>query len=314
MSLENETQEREPPQTDEDAAAAALWAEFEEAESQTVAEAGSEEPPEGRSEDNAEGEDGHDREQARSEPQSSGTDIWANAPKELREEFERTRTNYEHRVQSDAGRIRALQRRLQTSQPVHQTAGQRREASAFFQSETWANYERDYPELAAVQREFYEHLGIDDLKTQVASVATTIESETQDAVDAHVEEKHPGWVDYLTEHRDQFQAWVESQPRMIREAVERNAQVIQDPEEAIRVLDDFKAHIRASDQSANRRGGSPPRQEPNRLEGRRRAQLEAGSASRRGGAPAVTSVPDDGDDEALWNYWAEYEKRQERRA
>ena len=189
-----------------------------------------------------------------------------------------------------------------------------REASAFFQSETWANYERDYPELAAVQREFYEHLGIDDLKTQVASVATTIESETQDAVDAYVEERHPGWANFLSERKAEFQAWVESQPRMIREAVERNAQTIQDPEEAIRVIDDFKRHIGASDQSASRRGGSPPRQEPNRLEGRRRAQLEAGSASRRGGAPAVTSVPDEGDEEALWNYWAEYEKRQERRA
>jgi hypothetical protein len=255
-------------------------------------------------------------EPAAAKPAGNEPDIWANAPPEYRAAFEAERQRAEQAVRSQTGRAQAEARRNAELQA--ELAALRKEApepkqedtAPAITEETKQQLRDEFPDVAAPLLDV-----IGQLEKQVANLASSNASqeerrqaadqlETQRvfaAEEQRLTEQHGDWSDVVKQ--PEFSEWVKNQPRMIKEALTRNASQIVDADEAIDIIGRYKAETAKPDalgarREAQMRGSTVPKprafaptpststdkeSEWERLEARDRqrdAQMNAGRSNR----------------------------------
>lgn len=318
--------------------AAAIWKEFDEQEQGSADPANPTEPPE---EGRNEGQDGNaadfpDESEPPQDPaaQTQGdpapgakatgrepADEWASAPPELRTRIdeilnERKRIGQDYAAaRRQIGQLRAemQQLRSQVSAPPNGAAPTDKAAPAgsLLDDDDLKAVADEYPEIA---KPFMKVIG--HLERRLAEFEPIGKQVVQERVDAAVlaEENalratHADYDAFLKANGKAFLDWVETQPRHIREAVDRNREVIQDAEEAADVISRFKAHMgvdgsRTANPAPN--GGQQP------LSGKRTRQLAASAAPQGRTISASAGIPEDGDEKAIWAAFDALEERQSR--
>ena len=244
-------------------------------------------------------------------------------------------TKLEQSDRSNRGRVSTLQRQINDITKQFDAAASKDAAAAedgdsegtatnaFLDSKAWKDFESEYPEVAGPFGTV-----VASLQTEIADQGKQLDAigddRREDAVAEQteiLEEQHPDWQDAATD--DAFGPWLEGQPRHMREAAVRNAEVIVDASEAADVIGRFKAFkVEQSDDSAgpgdDGEGDGPKPEDQDdtvtNLEGKRRRQIEASSGARPKGAGAATGIPEDGDEEAIWDAFDKQEQREARQA
>ena len=264
--------------------------------------------------------------------QGAADKLWSNANDEQRAALDASHAHIkklEQSERSNRGRVSTLQRQLnditrQFDQRADKaTADQPSDTdvtatNAFLDSKDWKDFEGEYPEVAGPLGKV-----VAGLQTEITGQRKQLDAigvdRRQDAVDEQtdlLEEEHPDWLDAAED--PMFGGWLEDQPRHIREAAVRNAREIVDAAEAADVVGRFKAfRSEQSDDSAGPgdAGAKPDDQEQvTSLSGKRKRQLEASSGARPTGAAAAHGIPEEGDEEAIWDAFDKKEAREARQA
>lgn len=243
------------------------------------------------------------------DPDAGKPDIWATATPEQKAAFEAVkaeRDRFDHRIRSDQGRVRALQKRIDQLRSSVNDQDARKEPGSV--SEALAALRENYPDIA---EPLTQALGIvdgrlseQDRKEQGrkdAARAELADTEAELAAIIRTEEAtltqaHPDWFDVLSKNGPAFQAWVEDQPRQMREAAYANATNIVDAKAASEVLAAFKAFLAPPATEAQK-----PIPETQPLNDKRKRQLDASASPRKPGSrPTVAGIPEDGDPAAIW--------------
>lgn len=325
--------------SDEEQEKAALWNEFEKADSGDAdpsdgaadKAAASEDaaPEEAKSDDKpdsaaAEGDKPEAAEQSADEkPADAKADPWASAPPELKAEYEKLQEDNKrltHLERSHRGRLSWAQRKLNEAQGQPAKSAPKEAATAAkkqpFGSDKGKEFVKEYPEVAAPVAE-----ELAEVRQEVDELKAARRREEEDRQKAFIEEQttllddeHSDWRTVLKdangEPRPEFVAWLNDQPRHIKEAATRNANGIVDYEEAGDVIARYKAHRAASQPDA----AQPSTQQP-ALSGKRQRQLESAAAARTRGPGAVSGIPpEDASPEQHWKYFEEQERRANRGA
>ena len=258
-------------------------------------------------------------------------DVWANAPPELREaydELQRKATNLEHQTRSDRGRLSALQRKIaemeQTvSKPAQAKAdelrqGDGQQANATSREKRLEQLREEYPELAEPLIEYIRDLetkvaGVDEIGQTVKQLQTVEQSREQAYISQQehtLSQTHPDWQPVLQNNGATFQAWIEDQPKAIREAAMRNANQIVDAQAAADVIARFKQHLGMASAQPQQAQEAEPKP---KLNDKRQRQMDALASPRGGrGRPVASGVPEDADPEAIWDAFDALEARQSR--
>lgn len=287
----------------------ALWNELEAAERGTP----SEQPPiEGRAEPDdpafepeTEGQpeaaltEGQSQEPAPEAGNSAQpSDVWASAPPELKaayEEERRARNNLEHRIRSDDGRVAAMQRRIaelesklpkpRENAPPGETPQDR--------AERLKQLREDYPEVA--QPILQE---MDEMRQTVETLRSLEEQRMQQGFayqESVLAENHADWRQVLGSNGATFQAWLEDQPKAVRESAMLNANQIVDANAAADVVGRFKQFLGMTPTQPAQATSQAP------LNDRRQRQLAASAAPRgNAGRPVASGIPENGDEAAIW--------------
>lgn len=223
-------------------------------------------------------------------------DLWANAPEELKAEFlkvQQERDEAKHKASSDANRVAALTRKLQTLQTAPASApapAEPSEAQVALDAKV-KQLREDYGEIAEPLIEMIEAQK-QELST-VRTVLTGLSQERQAQVIAQetqaLEERHPDWRDIAAS--TDFEGWLQVQP----ENIQRLA-TSWDARETSVVLTLFKAE-RA--ETTGQKAEAPETEEkpkPNAATGARRSQqLDGGRDVGSRPAPAASDAPEDFD-------------------
>jgi hypothetical protein len=304
---------------------AALWNEIEQAESQ-----GAEPPPpaQGRepeateadpafeTDDNEADTEARDAAPAASQDaageQQAPSDIWSSAPPELKAAFEeerRARTNLEHAIRSDRGRLSAMQKKLDelsrnSPNPAHQPV---RGESADDRNERLRKLAEEYPEVAQPLLD-----EMDALRSTVTSLQSVEEERAKQAY-AYQEQvlatEHADWQQVLSQNGATFAAWLDDQPKAVRDAAQANANRIVDAKAAADVVGRFKQFIGIAGQQQQPAAAGNP--QPS-LSDKRQRQLAASATPRGVRRPVASGIPEDGDEEAIWAAFEAQEARQGR--
>ena len=241
-------------------------------------------PPAKSSEDGTSGDgtDGGDK-----PPEVEASDPWKDVPDDLRErikQIEKERDDALHRARSDAQRVAALSRKLQTSAPVAPAKAEPTEAQKAL-DQKMKQLQEDYPEIAepviemlAMQRE------------QLGTVTQQLETVAQDrhaAFVAHqqalLEQVHPDWQ--VVASSPDFQQWMATQPEGLQKLGESY-----DARETSTILGLFKTEAGIAARAAAPLAPTPERQA---ADARRRDQLDGGKEVKSRSAPAASGPPDD---------------------
>lgn len=236
------------------------------------------------------------------------TDIWANAPAELRQAYQDLARDSQYRLNAVKGRLSAADRELdrlrreqQSRQPEPQLQGKNEptpegDRNDPFNPDKLAQLREDYGEVAGPLVDMIEALkgNVDQLRKPVEQIGQERQIAESDAQAQLLASKHPDWQQVTND--DRFLGWYEAQPTFVKAALERNANTIVDGQEASFVLDLFKRDIGIGAQPqpvpAQQETGSTA----GRLSDRRQRQLDAArDAASNGGQPAAAGVPDDFD-------------------
>lgn len=232
-------------------------------------------------------------------------DIWANATPEQRAAYEELAQKYK----SVNGRVAPLQRRLEElrAQATKERPERKSPTAAI------AALKDDYPEiaeplleaLAPIEEALQEQDQIEESRrTAAVQELETLETEAQQ----ELEKVHPDWLETLGQNGEVFAAWIEDQPRRIRQAAYENANGIVDAAQASEVVQLFKAHLAGE---PPREAATDPQDNRNSLEDRRARQLGASmQPSGRGpNRPLRSGIPESGDPEQLWAMWEQVDRQ-----
>lgn len=303
---------------------AELWDEFSEAESDAPAatKPSDDDAQDWPSDDEPPAEETGEPDPAPAATDEAATDdqpdVWASAPPELKEAYEterKAREKAEQRLKSDEGRVAAYQRRyedlLKAAQPRPRTEHKS-------PREALAKLAEDYPELAGPLSEAFEATEArlnetEQVEKSRQEAARQELSQLVDAETAKVAEAHPGYAEFLNANGAAFAAWVEDQPRTVREAAYRNAQWIANAEEAIGIIERFKAHIAPPADKPAAQARPEPKAQTQPLNDRRARQLGATASPRSSSRPTVSGVPESGSDEEIWAAFDAKEAAEQRR-
>lgn len=240
----------------------------------------------------------------------AGPDIWANAPPDLKEAHDAQvraleSATTEHARHSIEGRIASYTRRLKER---NEAAAQQPVPAADEAADPLAELAAEYPEIAKPLQQklapIADKLSQFDAQMRSRQEAADLEMDADlQANEQLLETRHPGWDGFLKDNGPAFGAWIVDQPLYLRQAFVTNADAIIDPYSAIVTLDAFKQFV-GSNQPPQQQESSvaPPAAQQQRLNPRRAAQL-ASSASPQsvGSRPTVSGIPQDGDEQAIWN-------------
>ena len=297
---DNKLAEAPAPEVGEDDAS--MWAEME-------AEETGKTPPDD-SQDRADFED--DGTADKKQPAADAApDPWASAPEELRQQFEGLKADkekLEHRVKTEAGRVAASQRRIaELRKMIEAPADTGRDEDP---AEKLKALSEDYPEVAGPVTEAINLLRgqVGELRTVETSRREAAKQELEEIVSAEeaaVAAAHPEWSTLLEQNGKAFMSWIDDQPRTLREAFARNQSTITDSRGAIEVIDAFKRHINPQAEPVTQQ--QPP-------DTRRERQLAASAGpSRNSRAPVRSGIPENADEQAIWDAYEEQDKAEQRR-
>lgn len=269
------------------------------------------------------------------------------APPEVRAAYEAVQAELDRVRQSESsqrGRVGAMQRQVNTlSQRINDltkgggggSQGQQQKDGAsgaeadaskdptgFLKGEEWQGFATDYPEIAGPISKL-----IGGMQSQLADAGKKLDAIGDERLNAALDEQetrlndaHSDWFDVISTSvngeavaKPEFVAWLESQPRHIREAAARNSQRIVDAAEAADVIGRFKEHIGLKPGSRQQDAGKGNDAGKKQTTGRRTRQLEAAASTRTGGPGAVSGIPEEGDPEAIWDGFEAKEQAEQRR-
>ena len=284
--------------------------EDEPARSEPVQERDEEPAVSGEAQDNQPAEPTQDEaapEPPKTDPETTPTsDIWANATPEQKAAFEAATskaTTLEHRVKSDEGRLARFQRErdeLRKRNSIVEEVAEQEDIGEYLQSDEWKKVKADYGDDLAPVFKLAERLATRNqtLERQVGSLSEAEVAKTSQAYLDQLTEEVPDMGDLFSS--EGFQPWLDAQPKLIRDMVERNWEAVVDPAEVKAVLDLYRPHSGLVKETA---APSPPKQEIDR---KREVQLQ-GARSSQSRSPIVTE-PDTDDYAAGWKL-AEREER-----
>lgn len=223
----------------------------------------------------------------------STDDIWANADPALKAAFEAERAKAakaENTIRSNNGRWSKAQRdadelraRLAAAQPKA-TEGKDAKAEPAADDAELKRIEEEYPDIAkpliatiAALNAKVEQLEQKDGSRQELDAARDklAEQESMAREEQALAEDHPDWNDVVKSQ--DFADWALAQPRMVHEALRRNADGIVDGAEASKIIADFKRDTR-SEEAPNPLAQKRERQ----MEGARHVPAKAGAAPGQG--------------------------------
>lgn len=303
-----------PALADESKSEAEIWAEFDAADK--AEEQVKDAPQDAIEASPASGEP----EQPEAAPAPAAVDIWANATPEQKAAYdaavaEKERVN--HQARSDAARVAAHQRKIEELQRRLQPRNDSRDADRIKNAqEAVAAVNNDYPEIAGPMAKVLEAVD-GTVKTISAAEQSRIEAAQIELAEiikdetAKLEALHPDWTDVLSKHGGaQFAAWVEDQPRRVRETFVRNAEAIVDADSVAEFMSQYKAYLGITPAAQPASTPASPNA-PIPLSDKRKSQLAATAAPQRTtGRPTVNGIPEDASPEAMWAYWDQQERAQ----
>jgi hypothetical protein len=240
-------------------------------------------------------------------------DPWANAPKELRETYERERRErqeLEQKFNRERGRTSSLTKKLEQLAPPPAPPSPPTD-------DELKTVESEYPEVAKPLIK-----AIDALKGQVSSLTAAEQARHQQTsaseADA-VRKVHPDYLKVIQDDPDGFDAWVrdERHPRWVLDAYEANGQQVVNAKDVIDIVTEWKIYkgLMQRPQSQQQSSGAQPKPQPS-LADKRQRQL-AGSVTpttQRSTTPAGHSdVPEEGDSQQIWDAIEAKERRRARR-
>lgn len=219
-------------------------------------------------------------------------DPWKDVPADIRERIvaiERERDEARHKAASDAQRVAALSRKIQTLTTTSATAPVKKdeepsEAQKALDAKV-KQLREDYPEVAEPMLELLA--AERDKLNAVTQKLETVEGDRQQAFiqqqEALLTEAHPDWR--TTVATPDFAAWMEAQPLGIQKLAESY-----DARETSTVISLFKTE---SGIAATATATPPATPAQNATEARRREQLNGGVAIKTRPAPVTSGPPDD---------------------
>ena len=247
-------------------------------------------------------EDPSDDDTAASEP-----DEGADAPEAEDEKDEEDPADkikrLEHALNSEKGRTAALQRKIERTRKNAGTGDNPSQAEDDRLKEVADEYSDILdPVMERVQELSQNFQSERDLRQQ--DDERELEEELAKQGDAFLKE-HPDGFNIITEHQDTFQAWVEDQPKAIRDQFEMNREEIVNGAGAALVVSHFKKSLA----EASTPDPEPdPNPETQRLDKKRRRQISgARSTSARG--PQSTPSDEPAADAPSSDHFAHFAKK-----
>lgn len=232
---------------------------------------------------------------------SANDDIWANAPAELRDAFEKQQRDWDLRLRSANGRVSAFQRQLSqiqqnpTQQPAQQQeTNQQQEPQA--QAPAKAGIDLKDPKYQQMREDFPEVAGplldlVENLASRLERVDKTAGAFEQQqtsqffaAQEQTLAQAHPDWQAAATD--DRFTGWLQTQPPSIQDAFARNHDAIVNGQDAALVIGMFKQAVGFGAQQQPTPTPAPS-QDP-----RRQRQLASGRDAGRTGPAAASGIAD----------------------
>jgi hypothetical protein len=220
--------------------------------------------------------------------------------RELSEEVERLR----HYQRSHDGRLAALQRKLRAVQEAGQSASEQ-------VAETLKQSVDEYPEVAGPMgkalgavAEAVDRQNVADAQEYHAYVGSEA---------ARLEAAIPGYQSYMQQNAPAFAAWVDDQPKAVRDAFARNVQDVTNAGEAYALIMGFHEWVSGQSTLAEQNENAPRGAPQQQLSTRRQRQLASTAAPV---APRVPVSPESagGDPEAVWKDLVRQERASRRRA
>lgn len=242
--------------------------------------------------------------------------IWDTAPPELRAEFERLSQDVRARGKDIAELRQVLGNRNREIEALRRAApttgaakpGEQKTTAGIIDRDALKALRDEYPEIGERLEAQFDALetAVKAHDAKLAAVDEHAAREAETAAMNAVEARHPGYISFIGEHGQAFEAWRQTQPRHVREAIDRNWDRMTDPDEVIDIVDRFKSHLGGP-------GKEPPAQAgtPNPLADRRRRQLAATAGPKSSSQPStVVGIPEDGDPKAIWAAFEAMERQQ----
>jgi hypothetical protein len=196
----------------------------------------------------------------------------------------------------------------------------------YLKSDDFKEFEKEYPEVAKPMKQL-----VGGLQSRVKQARKELDAINKGQEQADVErhralvieqkallvEEHSDWDKVIAD--EGFGPWLDEQPRHIQEAATRNAKEIVDAAQAADVIGRFKATLSApsaataADKLADTAAADKDAEagEPTLTE-RRKRQLDSAASTRTGGPGAAHGIPEDGDEEAIWDAMQKKEERENR--
>ena len=320
----NPEETEEVAASEEEATSEAIWDDLtdersDEEKAAAAQEAASEEPA---------ATEGEEEEEAAGEEPAAQSDIWANAPDELRAAFEAERQRAaaaEHARLSAEGRLRALQRPEDgvTGQQQRQPASSQQAAPPLTNEQiaAYRQWQADYPEVAepivpvieVLNRQITEMRAENDrLRAGVDQIGQERAATQYQAAEAQVLEAHPDMRELLQEPG--FQPWLDAQPQFVKAVYDVNAEEIVDPDSVKMFFDLYKQGTGRGNAAETAGQGQQSRSQqaddPRRAAQKRSA---AGAPKPSQGAALRGGQADDEDPEAIWASLTKDDEAQGRR-
>jgi phage host-nuclease inhibitor protein Gam len=235
-----------------------------------------------------------------------------NPSDDLTPQLERLR----HQIKSEIGRTQAKDRKIDTLQKevARLTALMNESKTTAPSAEAKAKLDKARNEYGDVIGPLADQLEANSKRLDQLTQATTsqLDGSKQQLADLYKEQEaifrkeHPDANKVVYENRDAFAAWIEDQPKMLRDAYAMNKETIVDGAAAALVVAEFKASLKTASN-----GAAPAADSKSTLQARRERQLAGSRSERPGGQSAVISgVPADGaSDEAYWNYFVNRDRK-----
>ena len=247
----------------------------------------------------AETEEVEEVEAAIEEPEEApeAEDIWAKADEGLKSEYDKLRDNNDklsHQAKSNAGRIGALQRKLNEFQSTSPAGGNQPSANEVAEAmktpEAWASFNEEYPDIHDAIESRLEVERSQNQETMNRALQPLRAAEEERHVSnqyAALEAAHTDWKDVVKS--ESFVDWLQEQPNAIQQLSNSN-----DAFEASKLIDYYKL--------------SQPKEEiattstVTSIQQKRAKQLEDAAGVRSKPGPGATGVipPDDFDSAFNW--------------
>jgi len=233
-------------------------------------------------------------------------DIWATATEEQRkaiEELRNEKSNWQHRFQSDAGRVSALQRKINELEALQSSRPQQVQEPVQVpidptSSAEMDSFREDYPDIAnAVDRMVQQQLAnerqqfqgaLSQLDSRISQTIKPIqESEQQRFVDSQMkalEIEHPDWREVATSN--DFMSWMVQQPEPVQAMYNSDS-----ASDAAYLVSSFKQVNRST----------PQVEHVSQTHGNQPTLQQAVTPRSRRTAPVTNAIPDDY--ESAFDYW-----------